>query len=150
MGEAAPLTYLEPTQESGQALFMRGIEGSFTMLNLLRFRDVADYSAAPQMAPLDPITGRQAFELYYGHTLPFLLASGGRVDFVGDGGAFFVGPDDECWDLAMLIRHKSVETFVSFASDETYMEGTAHRTAALLDARLLPLVGAGIERAQSA
>ena len=40
----------------------------------------------------------------------------------------------------MLIRHKSVETFVAFASDEAYTEGTAHRTAALLDARLLPLV----------
>ena len=88
MGEAAPLTYLEPTQQSGSALFMRGIEGPFAMLNLLRFRDVADYSAAPSLAPIDPITGRQAFELYYDHTLPFLHASGGRVDFVGDGGAF--------------------------------------------------------------
>lgn len=37
--------YLEPTQESGRAFMMRQMTGSVVMLNLLRFRETADYSA---------------------------------------------------------------------------------------------------------
>lgn len=43
--------YLEPTQEQGRDFFMRGIEGSVVMLNLLRFREVADYSGSPDWRP---------------------------------------------------------------------------------------------------
>ena len=56
--------YLEPTQASGRAFFMRGIQGPVMMLNLLRFRDVADYSAAPHLAPPQPISGAEAYALY--------------------------------------------------------------------------------------
>ena len=57
-------TYLEPTQESGRAFFTRGISGSVVMLNLLRFRPVADYSVTPELAPISPITGEAAYRLY--------------------------------------------------------------------------------------
>jgi hypothetical protein len=39
-----PERYLEVSQEAGVALFSGHIEGPVTMLNLLRFRDEADYS----------------------------------------------------------------------------------------------------------
>ena len=50
-----PRTYLTPTQEQGRALFTRGISGSVVMLNLLRFRSIADYSLSPSIAPAIPI-----------------------------------------------------------------------------------------------
>jgi hypothetical protein len=40
----------------------------------------------------------------------------------------------------MLIRQRSVEAFLAFASDSAYLAGIGHRTAALADSRLLPLV----------
>jgi hypothetical protein len=135
--------HLEPTQESGREFFLRGIEGEIVMLNLLRFRDVADHSETPDLQPDEPISGKDAYDRYIEHTLPFLHESGGAVDFMGDGGAFFVGPADERWDLAMLVRHRSVETFMSFAQfaqDEAYLGGMGHRLAAVADSRLLPLV----------
>lgn len=46
-------TYLEPTQESGRALFMRGIPGEVVMLNLLR-REVADYIAGSGRLSREP------------------------------------------------------------------------------------------------
>ena len=52
-------TYLEPTEESGRAFFTRSISGSVVMLNVLRFRSVADYSATPKLAPVSPIEGQQ-------------------------------------------------------------------------------------------
>jgi hypothetical protein len=132
--------YIEPTQESGRALFLRQIKGSVVMLNLLRFREIADYSATPHLAPSTPISGSAAFDLYIKHTLPHLKKSGGDLMFLGEGGQFFIGPENERWDLAMLVRQDSVETFFKFVSDEMYMNGIGHRTAAIEDSRLLPLV----------
>jgi len=59
---------------------------------------------------------------------------------MGDGGAFFVGPEDERWDLVLLVRQASVDAFFAFATDEGYLAGIGHRTAALEDSRLLPVV----------
>lgn len=65
------------------------------MLNLLSFRDIADYSDNPLIAPDEPITGRQAFQIYIDHTLPFLRATGGEILFLGEGGQFLIGPADQ-------------------------------------------------------
>ena len=132
-------TYLEPTQEAGRALMMRGISGPVVMLNLMRFRAVADYAATPELAPPEPISGSQAFDRYIAHTLPFLTESGGELLFLGDGGQFLIGPPEERWDKAMLVRQASLQSFMAFANDAAYLAGIGHRTAALADSRLLPL-----------
>ncbi len=41
--------------------------------------------------------------------------------------------------MAMLVRQSSVALFLAFASHDAYRAGLGHRTAALEDARLLPL-----------
>ena len=74
------------------------------------------------------------------HTAPFLKHSGGEVLFYGQGGAYLIGPSDERWDAVMLVRQSSMESFLAFASNREYLAGMAHRTAALEDSRLLPLV----------
>lgn len=139
--------YLEPTQESGRALMTHEPSGELVMLNLLRLRATADYSATPELAPPSPITGAEAFQRYIDHTLPYLRESGGDLLFLGQGGAFLIGPQDERWDIAMLVRQKSLETFLSFATHRPYLAGIGHRTAALEDSRLLPLVQSGRARA---
>jgi len=131
--------YLEPTQTAGRDFVMRGIPGEVVMLNLLRFRQVADYSAAPHLAPETPISGAQAYDLYMAHTMPFLRESGGELIFLGAGGNYLVGPSDERWDMAMLVRQSSVESFLAFSANTKYLAGMGHRTAALEDSRLLPL-----------
>lgn len=140
MADAKETRYLEPTQESGREFVMRRISGEVVMLNLLRFREVADYSATPDLAPASPISGAQAFQHYIEHTLPYLRETGGDLFFLGRGGAFLIGPQNEHWDMAMLVRQRSVEAFLSFASHRAYLAGIGHRMAALEDSRLLPLV----------
>jgi hypothetical protein len=137
---SATPTYLEVTEAAGRDFMMRGLAGPVVMLNLLRFRETADYGASPDLAPDGPISGRDAFLRYYEHTLPFLRASGGEMVFLGDGGPWLIGPQDERWDMAMLIRQSSVEAFIAWNSDAAYLAGIGHRTAALADSRLLPLV----------
>ena len=132
--------YLEPTQESGVELFARNISGEVVMLNLLRFREVADYSATPELAPTENISGREAYQKYIEHTLPFLRESGGELVWLGEGGKYLIGPREERWDVVMLVHQHSLEAFMAFASNEGYLAGIGHRMAALEDSRLLPLV----------
>jgi hypothetical protein len=131
--------YLEPTQDSGRAFVMRQMTGNIVMLNLLRFRETADYSASPELAPETAISGAAAFQRYIEHTLPYLRATGGDLLFFGTGGRFLIGPEAERWDMVMLVRQHSVESFLTFASHEGYLAGMGHRTAAVEDSRLLPL-----------
>ncbi len=132
--------FLEVSQEAGAAFFSRNISGPITMLNLLRFRDVADYSAHPELAPDEPISGAEAYQKYIDYTMPFLKESGGELIFLGKGGNYLIGPQDEPWDLVMLVRQNSVSDFMAFSSNEAYLIGLGHRAAALEDSRLLPLV----------
>lgn len=139
-------SYIEPTREAGAALFRRNITGEVVMLNLLRFKETADYSATPELAPERPISGREAFQLYIEHTLPFLKASSGELLFLGDGGSYFIGPQDEAWDLVMLVKQSSVAGFIAFESNKEYLAGIGHRTAAILDSRLLPIVESAVDK----
>lgn len=139
MTTAKTVSYLEPTQEAGRALVQRGLTSPIVMLNLLRLKGVADYSAHPDLAPAAAISGAEAFDRYIDHTLPFLKETGGDILFLGRGGSFLIGPADEAWDLAMLIRQSSVASFLAFASHAGYLAGLGHRTAAVEDSRLLPL-----------
>jgi uncharacterized protein (DUF1330 family) len=132
--------YLIPTQEAGRNFMMRQIEGPVVMLNLLRFKAIADYSGSPELAPAQPISGEAAYQIYIEHTLPFLKASGGEVLFMGKGGKFLIGPNDEYWNAVLLVKQNSVNSFIAFESNEAYMKGIGHRTAALEDSRLLPIV----------
>lgn len=134
--------YLEPTQEQGRDFFLSGISGRVVMLNLLRFREIADYLAHSALAPSNPITGQQAYKLYMDHTMPFLHASGGELLFYGKGHGMLIGPTSERWDAVMLVRQASVASFLEFASNEAYLKGMGHRVAALEDSRLLPLTEA--------
>ena len=133
------MPYLEPTQEAGRAFIMRQMQGNIVMLNILCFREVADYSATPELAPEMPISGAAAFQKYIDHTLPYLHETGGDIVFLGSGGRFLIGPEAERWDLVMMVRQTSVDSFLAFASHKAYLAGMGHRTAAVEDSRLLPL-----------
>jgi hypothetical protein len=132
--------FLEPTQDAGRRFFGRAIAGPVVMLNLMRFRETADYSAHPELAPSAPISGEAAYRLYMEHTLPYLRDSGGELLFFGHGGEFLIGPAGERWDAAMLVRQSSVAAFLAFVSNQAYLAGIGHRIAALQDSRLLPLI----------
>jgi hypothetical protein len=131
--------YIDPTDENGAALFRRQISGEVVMLNLLRFRSVADYTDFPDLAPAEEVSGRDAYQKYIEHTLPFLQASGGSIVYAGTGGEFLIGPVGKGWDMVLLIRQKSVDSFIAFATNQDYLKGIGHRVAAVQDSRILPL-----------
>ena len=132
--------HIEPSHASVEALLRRGLSGPVEMLNLLRFREVADYTAHPALAPEAPCSGRAAYRRYMQHTLPFLTAIGSEVLYMGDCGTMpVIGPPEERWDRVLLVRHVSLKVFLDFARDPAYLVGAGHRTAALADSRLVAL-----------
>lgn len=137
------MPWLSPTDTTAKALIARGLDSPVVMLNLLKFRKIADYShapeLAPELAPEAPITGAQAYARYTAAITPLLCASGGAVLFSGTGGDWFIGPDGEGWDHVLLVRQASVGAFLAFAQNPAAQAAGKHRTAALADSRLLPL-----------
>lgn len=133
------MAHFAPTDAAAIATLNRGLQGPVVMLNLLKFRDIADYARAPQLAPTSPISGRAAYARYEAGLAPLLAASGGEVLFSGTGGNWFIGPEAEGWDRVLLVRQASLERFFAFARDPEAQEIGHHRTAALADSRLLPL-----------
>ena len=131
--------YLPPSFEAGKHLFQKNIQGSIVNLNLIKLKKEADYSAYPDLKPAHSITGHEAYLNYIKEAKPFLKASGGEILFIGKGDLFLTGPENEYWDLCMLVRQKSVSDFFSFEQNKDYMKITGHRTAAIEDSRLLPL-----------
>jgi uncharacterized protein (DUF1330 family) len=131
--------FISPTPESIASLVARNIEGSVTMLNLVRFRDVADYSDYPELAPDTPISGEKAYEIYSAHTLPLLAEAGGKAIFMGTGGSLLIGPAEARWDRVLLIQYPNPGAFLAMTRNPAYAAGAGHRTAALADSRLLPI-----------
>ncbi|WP_395646652.1 DUF1330 domain-containing protein [Terricaulis sp.] len=135
--------FIEPTPDNVKAVFARGLKGPIVMLNLLRFRDVADYSGSPDLAPPKPMSGAEAYKIYMAHATPFVQKIGGQLVFAGEAGAALIGPTEEHWDSVILVRYPSLEDFMKFASDPEYQKGVGHRTAALAESRLVPMTQRG-------
>ena len=131
---------LMPSQQAGREFVMRGLQGEVIMLNLLRFRETADYSSAPDLAPDSPIRGAEAFDRYIRHTLPFLHQSGesscSSVRVARSSSVLSMrGGIWPCW-CARAVRRRS---WPSRKIKNAWPVGLGHRTAAVEDSRLLPL-----------
>lgn len=132
-------TYLQPTYEAGKALFNKDIKGAIINLNLIKLKKIADYSAFPDLKPDREMSGLEAYHLYIREAMPFVTASGGAILFIGKGDRFLIGPENEYWDICMLVKQSSIQDFFAFEQNPEYMKITGHRTAAIEDSRLLPL-----------
>ncbi len=134
-------TYLNVTQNSGKRFYLEFKDkGKIVMLNMLRFKDKADYTNLKIIAPDIPLTGKQAYDLYMELALPFLNEVESKVLFYGESNHFIIGPEEEKWDSILLVEHQSVSKFMSFAQNREYLLIAGHRTASLEDSRLLPIV----------
>lgn len=76
-------TYVDPTTRNVMNLISRQVSGPVTMLNLLRLRETADYTANPELAPPTAISGREAYDRYVRHTLPYPDRDGRRASLPG-------------------------------------------------------------------
>jgi len=131
--------HILPTEEAVQEMMDRIPEGPFVMLNLYRLRDVADYSAHPELAPGTPVSGRELFDRYAGGMDRHLAAVGAARVFLADGGSCFIGPSSERWDVVQLVRYPSLQAFIALMSNAEMQAALPHRFAMLEDSRVIPM-----------
>lgn len=126
---------IEPTRAQLEALIADlDSEDSILMLNLLRFRDQAEY---PDGFDAEPCTGAEAYGRYSEAVQPFLEGVGGRPVWAGTPRTAVIAPEGESWDGCFLVRYPSRQAFVNMATNPDYLAIAVHRTAALADSRLI-------------
>lgn len=107
-------------------------------LNLLRFRDEAQY---PEGTSHAPCPGRTAYYERYAHiTVPIALARGGTLILSGSAAGHPVCPPDERWDDILMFEYPDIGALVALGEAPEYQAVAEHRTAALADSRLLVIV----------
>jgi uncharacterized protein (DUF1330 family) len=108
------------------------------MLNLIRLREAAAYPADhPNHAK-----GMSGLEAYreYGRTSAGVFARvGGRQVWAGRPETVVTGPEEEQWDLAFIAEYPGAGAFLAMVTDPDYREHVKHRTAGVLDSRLIRL-----------
>lgn len=128
------MSNIDPTREQIEALAAGDMEAPITMINLLRFRERAEY---PEGFDAEPCSGEQAYARYAEGALAAVGAVGGRPIWGADAHQVVIGPDDEHWDQAFLVHYPSRAKFLEMVADPEYQAIVPHRSAALADSRLI-------------
>ena len=128
--------FVDPTKEAFAAFRARDRAGPIHMLNLVRFREKADYP------DLRDMTGAQAYAAYGRDSYPVFSRLGGRIVWRGSFELMLIGPGEEKWDECFVAEYPSVAAFVAMLRDPVYREAVKHRQAAVLDSRLIRLTPA--------
>ena len=126
---------IEPTPEQFQRLVQDIAEpGAIVMINLLRYRDRAQYAVG---SGATPCSGRDAYQRYAAVAVGTVAQVGGKLLWMGAVKTALIAPGDESWDDAILVQYPSRQAFVDMVSKADYQAAAMHRTAALADSRLL-------------
>ena len=126
---------IAPSEERALALTqLDPSEGPLVMLNLLRFKERAEY---PAEADAEPCSGAEAFARYGAAASPCVESVGGKAVFSGGGALSLIARADEEWDAIALVEYPSIEAFMKMGQSEAYQKIAFHRTAALADSRLI-------------
>lgn len=105
--------------------------GPIHMLNLVRFREQADYADGRVM------TGREAYAEYGRQSAAALERVGGRIIWRGVMEQMLIGPDDKQWDLCLIVEYPSANAFRDMQRDPEYQKAVENRQAGILDSRLI-------------
>ena len=124
---------VEPDEAQLNAFMALG-EGPVSMLNLLKFRKMADY---PDGRDAD-ISGREAYFRYAVPMTKLVLDAGGTLDFSSDVKALLIGEVDELWDMAAIMTYPSPKTLVEISLTPEFQEIAVHRKAGLEGQLLIP------------
>ena len=132
--------YIDPDRAQFDAFKALDRETELNMLNLVRFRDLANYPGDHELAR-DGLTGAEAYALYGKHTAPILKKVGGEIIWRGTFEATLIGPGDESWDAMFIARYPNAHAFLAMISDPDYQRAVVHRQAAVETSRLIRTKG---------
>lgn len=118
---------LHPSPEQAMAFFQGEDDGPMCMVNLLKFRDKAQYADGSE----PELSGREAY-MRYGAAVQACLASvGGSARFTGSVSDLLLGEVEELWDMVAIAEYPSRAAMLQMVQSPEYQAITKHRDAGL-------------------
>jgi uncharacterized protein (DUF1330 family) len=116
-----------PRPDQLKALLESDLSGPICMLNLLKFKEHAEYEDGRET----DLSGHQAYQLYGAQMAPYVESNGGRLLHSSSAHFLMIGDGDVEWDMVAIMEYPSKQDFVKIASAPEVAEFGVHRTAGL-------------------
>ena len=97
------------------------------MVNLLKFKDKADYADGRQTE----LSGAEAYAIYGAAVTKIIHNIGGRSIYAGAVTGLMLGQVEELWDMVALVEYPNSEAFQAMVASPEYQEAHVHRDAGL-------------------
>jgi uncharacterized protein (DUF1330 family) len=128
---------VNPSKEAFRAMVDSDRQlGPIHMINLIRYRERADYPEGHPYAALN-LTGAEAYRRYGEEAAPAFEAVGGVQVWAGRPDLVLTGPTEERWDAAFIAQYPNVQAFLDMLRRPDYQQAVINRNAAVEDSRLI-------------
>ena len=134
------MPHIDPSRENWEAFKALPRETPISMLNLIKFRELADY---PPDHPNHGkgLSGREAYAIYGTAFQAMVADDGAAMVWQAPLVCVVTGPPGE-WDEAFVMGYPDSGTFMAMVKNPRYVaEALPHRTAAVADSRLIRFAG---------
>lgn len=127
--------------ERMKEMMQPGPEGPIYMVNLLKFKDKAEYEDGRET----DLSGREAYMLYGKAVFEILPKFGGKGIFMGDVTFLALGEVEELWDEVAIAMYPKRAAMVEMSMSKEWQEASVHRTAGLKGQLNIETVGGLVE-----
>lgn len=115
------------SRERIEEMMQPGPDGPIYMVNLLKFKDVAEYEDGRQT----DLTGYEAYQIYGRGVAQLLPTYGGEVVFAADVTFLALGQVQELWDEVAIAKYPNRAALFEMSTSDEWRELAVHRTAGL-------------------
>ena len=129
-------SYIDPSPANFQAFKDLHRDEPIHMLNLLEYREQAEYPQGHEHAGKG-WSGRRAYEEYGKTSGPIFRRVGGTIVWRGSFQTIVTGPDAKRWHDGFVAQYPNAGAFFEMIKDPEYQQAVVNRTAALVDSRLM-------------
>ena len=116
-----------PHPQQAMEFFGAPEEGPFVMVNLLKFKPLAQYADGSD----SHLTGAQAYARYGAEVSKLVEGLGGAITYSGRVTGLMIGEVEDLWDMVALARYPSLEAFKTMALSPAMQAIEHHRSAGL-------------------
>ena len=116
-----------PGAEQIAAFFGGAEDGPFVMVNLLKFREHAEYPDGRE----PELSGREAYERYVAAVQACLASVGGKSLYAGAVTDLLLGEVEDLWDMVALAQYPSRAAMMAMVQSPEYQAIEKHRIAGL-------------------
>ena len=116
-----------PGPDQAAAFFGLADDGPFVMVNLLKFKEKAEYADGSDA----DLSGREAYERYGAEVAKLIAALGGRILYSGPVTGLMIGEVEDLWDMVALAEYPSLAALRTMATSPEMRAIEHHRAAGL-------------------